>query len=76
MLDTGHLCNQGGEIIAVFVALVGHGLEFEHFEKIAILAQPFVIEDLSGSFVGEMEPDGDSRLGQREHEQSQCQSLA
>lgn len=28
-----------------------------------------MIEERSGFFVGEMQPDGDSRLGQREHEQ-------
>ena len=48
-----------GEELALGIALIGHGLELDDLEDLAVQAGAFLIENGSGTFVGDGEPDVD-----------------
>lgn len=48
-----------GEELALGIALIGHGLELDDLEDLAVLARALLVEQGSGTFVGDGEPDVD-----------------
>ena len=48
-----------GEEVALSIALIGHGLELDDFEDLAVKTLALLVEQGSGTFVGDGEPDVD-----------------